>query len=142
MRAQDREPETEIVSEALAAARAAQAPVDDIVGMEQYNTLSRRVFVIYLPLAVFVFVLLFPFYWMAITAVKPDHQLTNYTEYSPFWVVGPTLDHIKYLFLETSYPGVAVEHDDRLGRLDLRSRSRPPSSPPTRSSASASPGRG
>ena len=105
MRSEDREPEVEIVSEALAAARAAQAPVDDIVGMEQYNTLTRRILVTYLPLAVFVFVLLFPFYWMAITAIKPNHQLTNYTEYSPFWVVGPTLEHIKYLFLETSYPG-------------------------------------
>ena len=99
------EPETEIVVDALAAARAATATTDDIVGMEQFNSLPRRILVVYLPLAMFVFVLLFPFYWMAITAVKPDHQLTNYTEYSPFWVVGPTLDHIKYLFLETSYPG-------------------------------------
>jgi multiple sugar transport system permease protein len=56
-------------------------------------------------MAVFVFVLLFPFYWMAITAVKPNDQLTDYSNYSPFWVVGPTLEHIKYLFLETSYPG-------------------------------------
>ncbi|MBN9138961.1 MAG: carbohydrate ABC transporter permease, partial [Phyllobacterium sp.] len=28
-----------------------------------------------------------------------------YNNYSPFWVVGPTLDHIKYLLFETSYPG-------------------------------------
>ncbi|MBR7560489.1 hypothetical protein KC218_28480, partial [Mycobacterium tuberculosis] len=50
-------------------------------------------------------VLLFPFYWMAITAVKPNSQLTDYNNYSPFWVVGPTLDHIKYLLFETSSPG-------------------------------------
>ena len=81
------------------------AASDDIVGMEQFNSLQRRIFIVYLPLAVFVFVLLFPFYWMAITAIKPDNQLTNYEEYSPFWVVGPTLEHIKYLFFETSYPG-------------------------------------
>jgi multiple sugar transport system permease protein len=60
---------------------------------------------LYLPMAVFVFVLLFPFYWMAITAIKPNAQLTDYDNYSPFWVVEPTLDHIKYLFFETSYPG-------------------------------------
>jgi multiple sugar transport system permease protein len=78
---------------------------DDVVGMSQYNTLPRRILVIYLPLAMFCFVLLFPFYWMAITAVKPNDQLTNYSEYSPFWVVRPTLDHIKYLLFETSYPG-------------------------------------
>ncbi|MBL0936512.1 MAG: carbohydrate ABC transporter permease [Rhizobiaceae bacterium] len=83
----------------------AKAADDDIVGMNQYDTLLRRIVVIYLPLIVFVFVLLFPFYWMAVTAVKPNHQLTNYTDYSPFWVVGPTLDHIKYLLFETSYPG-------------------------------------
>ena len=79
--------------------------IDDIVGMKQYDTLTRRIVVVYLPLVVFVFMLLFPFYWMAITAVSPNHQLTDYHDYSPFWVVGPTLDHIRYLFLETSYPG-------------------------------------
>jgi len=63
----------------------------------------RRLVTIYLPLAVFIFVLLFPFYWMTITAVKPDNQLTDYNNYSPFWVVQPTLDHIRYLLFETSY---------------------------------------
>ena len=78
---------------------------DDVVGMSQFNSWHRRLVLTYLPLAVFCFVLLFPFYWMAITAVKPNDQLTNYSVYSPFWVVGPTLDHIKYLLFETSYPG-------------------------------------
>jgi multiple sugar transport system permease protein len=78
---------------------------DDIVGMSHHDSKLRRILVIWLPLAVFMFVLLFPFYWMAITAVKPNDQLTNYSTYSPFWVVGPTLDHIKYLLFETSYPG-------------------------------------
>ncbi|UXN61683.1 carbohydrate ABC transporter permease [Phyllobacterium zundukense] len=78
---------------------------DDAQGMSYLNRLPRRIVVLYLPLAVFVFVLLFPFYWMAITAVKPNSQLTDYNNYSPFWVVKPTLDHIKYLLFETSYPG-------------------------------------
>eukprot|EP01132_Coremiostelium_polycephalum_P003428 gene3428-4282_t len=73
--------------------------------MSYLNRLPRRIVVLYLPLAVFIIVLLFPFYWMAITAVKPNSQLTDYNNYSPFWVVGPTLDHIKYLLFETSYPG-------------------------------------
>jgi multiple sugar transport system permease protein len=63
----------------------------------------RRLVTLYLPLAIFVFVLLFPFYWMTITALKPDNQLTDYEHYSPFWVVKPTLDHIRYLLFETSY---------------------------------------
>ncbi len=82
-----------------------QVLTDNVEGMSYLNRLPRRIVMLYLPMAVFVFVLLFPFYWMAITAVKPNSQLTDYNNYSPFWVVGPTLDHIKYLFFETSYPG-------------------------------------
>jgi multiple sugar transport system permease protein len=78
---------------------------DNVAGMSYLNSLPRRVVLLYIPMAIFVFVLLFPFYWMAITAVKPNSQLTDYENYSPFWVVGPTLDHIKYLLFETSYPG-------------------------------------
>jgi multiple sugar transport system permease protein len=40
---------------------------------------------------------------MTITAVKPDEQLTDYAHYSPFWVVKPTLAHIRYLLFDTSY---------------------------------------
>jgi multiple sugar transport system permease protein len=78
---------------------------DNVAGMNYLNSLPRRVVLLYIPMAIFIFVLLFPFYWMAITAVKPNSQLTDYENYSPFWVVGPTLDHIKYLLFETSYPG-------------------------------------
>ena len=35
---------------------------------------------IYLPLALFVIVLLFPFYWMAITAIKPDYEMYDYKQ--------------------------------------------------------------
>jgi multiple sugar transport system permease protein len=77
---------------------------DQSEGMSYLDRLPRRVVVVYLPLAVFVFVLLFPFYWMAITAVKPNAQLTDYKNFSPFWVSSPTLDHIKYLLFETTYP--------------------------------------
>ncbi|PRD44660.1 sugar ABC transporter permease [Phyllobacterium phragmitis] len=85
-----------------------QVLTDNAEGMSYLNRLPRRLVVLYLPMAVFVFVLLFPFYWMAITAVKPNSQLTDYDNYSPFWVVAPTLEHIKYLLFETSYPGWLV----------------------------------
>ncbi|MHC5655199.1 carbohydrate ABC transporter permease [Stappia sp. ICDLI1TA098] len=85
--------------------RSATVHADNVEGLAQFNTLPRRILTIYLPLGCFVFVMLFPFYWMAITAVKPNHQLTDYTNYSPFWVVKPTLEHIKFLLFETSYPG-------------------------------------
>ena len=74
-------------------------------GMGYLQSVPRRVVTVYLPLLIFVIVLLFPFYWMAITAVKPNEQMTNFNDYSPFWVVSPTLEHIKYLLFQTSYPG-------------------------------------
>ncbi len=74
-------------------------------GMGYLQSVPRRVVTIYAPLAVFVFVLLFPFYWMTITALKPNEEMTDYNSYSPFWVVRPTLQHIRYLLFETSYPG-------------------------------------
>ncbi|HET7413598.1 MAG TPA: carbohydrate ABC transporter permease [Pararhizobium sp.] len=73
-------------------------------GMGYLSSLPRRLVTIYLPLAVFLFVLLFPFYWMTITAIKPNHELTDYKHFSPFWVVHPTLQHIKYLLFQTDYP--------------------------------------
>ncbi len=72
--------------------------------MDYLERLPRRVFTLYLPLAVFIFVLLFPFYWMTTTTFKPDEELYDYTHFNPFWIVHPTLMHIHKLFFETSYP--------------------------------------
>ncbi|CAH1672492.1 Carbohydrate ABC transporter membrane protein 2 (CUT1 family) [Hyphomicrobiales bacterium] len=87
------------------AAKISASETGDEGGMRYLDRLPRRVALVYLPLFVFMIVLLFPFYWMAITAIKPNYQLTDYNNYSPFWVVGPTFDHIRYLLFETSYPG-------------------------------------
>ena len=95
-----------------------QASAGDEGGMGYLQSLPRRVVTIYLPLLVFVIVLLFPFYWMAITAVKPNEQMTNFNDFSPFWVVDPTLEHIRYLLFDTSYPGWLLEHDRDLDRRD------------------------
>jgi multiple sugar transport system permease protein len=78
---------------------------DESVGMSYLDRVPRRIVTVWLPLLVFMFVLLFPFYWMGITALKPNAELTNFTDYSPFWPSSPTLKHIKYLLFETSYPG-------------------------------------
>ena len=64
----------------------------------------RRIVFIYLPLACFVFILLFPFYWMAITSFKPNAELMNYKAHNPFWISSPTLAHIKHLLFDTAYP--------------------------------------
>ena len=75
----------------------------DTQGMQYLVSLPRRIVTIYVPLGAFLFVLLFPFYWMAITAVKPDAELLS-REGNPFWVINPTLTHIKKLLFDTAYP--------------------------------------
>jgi multiple sugar transport system permease protein len=76
---------------------------DGTQGMDYLASLPRRVVVVYLPLLVFVFVLLFPFYWMAITSFKPDNELLSRTG-NPFWVINPTLAHFNKLLFHTAYP--------------------------------------
>lgn len=74
-------------------------------GMGYLESLPRRVVTLYIPLAIFLFVLLFPFYWMGLTTIKPNEELLAVgSEFNPFWVKNPTLAHIKKLLFETSYP--------------------------------------
>lgn len=69
-----------------------------------WDSRSRRVVTIYVPLACFLFILLFPFYWMSVTAFKPNAELYDYKTYNPFWIGSPTLDHIHLLLFKTDYP--------------------------------------
>jgi multiple sugar transport system permease protein len=77
---------------------------DDSEGMSYLESLPRRVVTLYLPLFVILIVLLFPFYWMALTSIKPDEQLIDMDKFNPFWVVHPTFKHISKLLFETQYP--------------------------------------
>jgi len=77
--------------------------VDDRVGMEYLESVPRKLVTVYLPLGIFLFVLLFPFYWMAVTTFKPNEELLS-REGNPFWVIHPTLAHIKKLLFDTAYP--------------------------------------
>lgn len=76
---------------------------NDTQGMSFLNSLSRRTVTVYIPLCIFVFVLLFPFYWMAITSFKPDAELIS-REGNPFLLIAPTLAHFKKLVFDTGYP--------------------------------------
>jgi multiple sugar transport system permease protein len=69
-----------------------------------WDSRSRRMVVLWIPLACFVLILLFPFYWMTVTAFKPDAELYNFAKHNPFWISSPTLDHIHLLLFKTSYP--------------------------------------
>jgi multiple sugar transport system permease protein len=77
---------------------------DDSEGMSYLESLPRRVVTLYIPLGLILIVLLFPFYWMALTSIKPDEQLIDMNTYNPFWVVHPTFKHISKLLFETQYP--------------------------------------
>ena len=77
---------------------------DDTEGMSYLQSLPRRLVTLYLPLSIILFILLFPFYWMALTSIKPDNQLLDLDTYSPFWTWSPTLKHINKLLFETDYP--------------------------------------
>jgi len=69
-----------------------------------WDSRARRVVTLYVPLACFVLILLFPFYWMAVTSFKPNAELYDFKTYNPFWIASPTLDHIRKLLFDTAYP--------------------------------------
>jgi multiple sugar transport system permease protein len=71
--------------------------------MEYLQSLPRRWVTLYIPLGVFLAVLLFPFYWMAMTAFKPDQELVSRNA-NPFWINHPTFAHFERLLFHTDYP--------------------------------------
>jgi multiple sugar transport system permease protein len=77
--------------------------VTDTQGMNYLVSLPRRIVTVWIPLTLFLVVLLFPFYWMVITTFKPNEELLS-REGNPFWVINPTLAHIKKLLFDTAYP--------------------------------------
>jgi multiple sugar transport system permease protein len=66
------------------------------------ETFRKRLVVFYIPLFLFLVALLFPFYWMLLTSVKPDFELYNARRF-PMWVENPTLSHWTYLFQNTIF---------------------------------------
>ena len=90
--------------ESPAEVEAVTGKTTDVPERLSWDSRAKSVVTVYIPLALFVIVLLFPFYWMAITSVKPDYEMYDYSKYNPFWVHSPTLDNIKKLLFETNYP--------------------------------------
>jgi len=77
---------------------------DESVGMSYLSTLPQRLVTLYLPLSIIMIVLLFPFYWMTMTAIKPKEHLLDLNTHNPFWTLSPTLEHIEALLFKTDYP--------------------------------------
>jgi multiple sugar transport system permease protein len=82
--------------------RAFTAP--ERTGVIQWGSLPRRILTIYTPLVGFIVVLLFPFYWMAITTFKSNEELYDYENHNPFWIDSPTLENVNRLLFQTDYP--------------------------------------
>jgi len=55
-----------------------------------------------LPLGAFLLSLLFPFYWMLVTALKPNRDLYNLA-LNPLWTWSPTVDHVRRLLWDTHF---------------------------------------
>jgi multiple sugar transport system permease protein len=93
------------MTDTAARARPGASPAgDDSEGMSYLETIPGRLVTLYLPLGIIVIVLLFPFYWMALTSIKPDAQLLDLDTFNPFWTWNPTFKHIYKLLFETKYP--------------------------------------
>jgi multiple sugar transport system permease protein len=92
------------VARALLSPRKRSRRPADTEGMAYLDTLPKRIVTVYVPLVLIMIVLLFPFYWMALTAIKPDEQLLDLEKFNPFFVVAPTFKHIHKLLFETAYP--------------------------------------
>jgi multiple sugar transport system permease protein len=66
------------------------------------RALGGRILRLYLPLTFFLVAMLFPFYWMAITSIKPNRELYN-PRIMPLIVHQPTLKHYVDLLEQTNF---------------------------------------
>ena len=64
--------------------------------------LGTRTLRLYLPLSLVLIFMLFPFYWMLITSIKPNRELYN-ARIMPMIVYQPTLKHYVDLLTETNF---------------------------------------
>jgi multiple sugar transport system permease protein len=67
----------------------------------RFRKITKTIWV-YFGLAFFIVILLFPFYWMFITSVKPDVELYDMAQ-PPLTLYKPTLDHYVYLIENTRF---------------------------------------
>ena len=66
------------------------------------HPVMERWLFLYAPLAFAMLFLVGPFYWMLITALKPDSELYDGAK-SPLYVAAPSLDHFRFLFEKTDF---------------------------------------
>lgn len=62
----------------------------------------QRIIVFWVPFILLLVFLLAPFYWMFITAFKPNSELYS-ADANPLWVSAPTLEQFEHLLAKTPY---------------------------------------
>src|SRR4030042_3295374 len=67
-----------------------------------HESFWQKLLKFYLPLALFIIFLLFPFYWMFNTSLKPMKELYN-LKLNPFYIHSPTLANVKTLLFDTIF---------------------------------------
>jgi multiple sugar transport system permease protein len=100
----------------------------------------KRILLIYIPVAIVLFFMLLPFYWMIVTSFKPYPEMFN-RRISPFYPLNPTGEHYQQLINKTSFVvwfintllvavvstlisvGVSIPAGYSLARLHFRGRS-------------------
>ena len=85
--------------------------------MIEERGLGSRILRLYLPLAVCLVVMLFPFYWMLITSIKPNSELYN-ARIMPLVVYHPTLKHYVDLLTQTNFLTWTYNTDRKSTRLN------------------------
>src|SRR5436305_13334233 len=71
----------------------------------------RRWVFFHIPLTLLIVGLLFPFYAMIVTSVRPDNELYrawNAANYNPLWTLRPTLQHVPDFSTETLFSTVMM----------------------------------
>jgi multiple sugar transport system permease protein len=97
-------PPDPVVTKAITPPRPFKRSRDEADAMAYLETVPYRVVTVYIPLAIFLFVLLFPFWWMGIATFKTNEELHARSGWGILWVFDPTLDNIRKLLFETEYP--------------------------------------
>lgn len=69
--------------------------------MRKKGGVWRKILTTYLPVLVFLLLLLFPFYWTFLTSIKPESEL--YGLVVTYWTKNPTLGAYKKLFFEFNF---------------------------------------
>lgn len=69
--------------------------------MKTKKSIFIRIAVLYLPLAVLMVFLLFPFYWTFVTSIKPEQEL--YGSVVTYWPLSATIESYRKLFFDFNF---------------------------------------